>query len=74
VNSAFLLNARLLRPRRNSTLPTKRPLARLNLLTETVQGDRYPLSPGIQTVRGILAKFGPMAPLPRPPAGPRTPS
>jgi hypothetical protein len=35
--------------------------------------DRYPLSPRIQTLRGILAKFGPSAPAPPPPARPPTP-
>jgi len=34
--------------------------------------DRYPLSPRIQTLRGIIAKFGPSAPAP-PPARPPTP-
>jgi len=48
-------------------------LALLNLLTETIEGDRYPLSPRIQTLRAILAKFGPMGPAPRPPARPPTP-
>src|SRR5215471_4752210 len=44
-----------------------------NLLTQTIENDRYPLSPRIQTLRGILAKFGPIAPAPPPPARPRTP-
>ena len=35
--------------------------------------DRYPLSPRIQTLRGILAKFSPIAPAPTPPAGRPTP-
>jgi hypothetical protein len=47
--------------------------ALLNLLTETIENDRYPLSPRIQTLRRILAKFGPMAPAPPPPARPSTP-
>ena len=34
-------------------------LALLNLLTETIEGDRYPLSPRIQMLKGILAKFRP---------------
>jgi hypothetical protein len=38
--------------------------ALLNLLTETIENDRYPISPRIQTLRGILAKFGPIAPAP----------
>ena len=47
--------------------------ALLNLLTATIENDRYPLSPRIQTLRGILAKFGPLAPAPPPPARPPTP-
>jgi len=35
--------------------------------------DRYPLSPRIQIFRGILAKFGPIAPASPPPARPPTP-
>jgi hypothetical protein len=46
--------------------------ALLNLLTETIEADRYPLSPRIRMPRLILAKFGPMAPAP-PPARPPTP-
>ena len=44
-----------------------------NLLTQTIENDRYPLPPRIQTLRGILAKFGPSAPAPPPPARPPTP-
>ena len=33
-------------------------LALLNLLTATIENDRYPLSPRVQTLRGILAKHG----------------
>ena len=44
-----------------------------NLLTQTIENDRYPLSPRIQTLRGILAKFGRSAPAPPPPARPPTP-
>jgi hypothetical protein len=47
--------------------------APLNLLTEIIDNDRYPLSPRIQTLRGILAKFGPMASPPPPPARPPLP-
>jgi hypothetical protein len=36
--------------------------ALLNLLTDKIENDRYPLSPRIRTLRGILAKFGPIAP------------
>ena len=45
--------------------------ALLNLLTETIENDRYPASPRIRRVRGILAKLGPMGPAP-PPARPPT--
>jgi hypothetical protein len=40
------------------------------LLREKIDNDRYPLSPRIQTLRGILAKFRPeppREPLPPPP-------
>ena len=53
-------------------LSDEETLALLNLLTQTIDNDRYPLSPRIQTLRGILAKFGPMAPAPPPPARPPT--
>ena len=53
-------------------LSDEETLALLNLLTQTIENDRYPLSPRIQTLRGILAKFGSMAPAP-PPARPPTP-
>ena len=39
-------------------------LALLNLLTEMIEADRYPLSPRIRVLRGILHKFGPMGPAP----------
>ena len=38
--------------------------ARLNLLVEAIENDRYPLSPRIRLLGQILAKFGPMAPAP----------
>jgi hypothetical protein len=41
-------------------LTDEETLALLNLLTEAIEADRYPLSPRIQTLRGVLAKFGPM--------------
>jgi hypothetical protein len=47
--------------------------ALLNLLTETIENDRYPLSTRIRVLRDILAKFGPMGPAPPPPARPPTP-
>ena len=54
-------------------LDDEETFALLNLLTETIESDRYPLSPRIQALRRELAKFGPMAPLPPPPARPPTP-
>jgi hypothetical protein len=54
-------------------LTEEETFALLNLLTETIENDRYPLSPRIRTLRSILAKFGPMAPAPPPPARPPTP-
>jgi hypothetical protein len=53
-------------------LSDEETLALLNLLTDTIENDRYPLSPRVQMLRGILAKFGPMAPAPPPPARPPT--
>jgi len=47
-------------------------LALLNLLTETIESDRYPFSQRVRMLRGILAKFGPMTPAPPPPARPPT--
>ena len=41
-------------------------------LDRIIENDRYPLSPRIQILRGILIKFGPMAPAPPPPARPPT--
>jgi len=43
------------------------------LLTKTIENDRYPLSPRVQTLRGILGKFGQIAPAQPPPARPPTP-
>ena len=54
-------------------LTDEETLALLNLLTETIENDRYPLLPRIRMIRGILAKFGPMGPAPPPPARPPTP-
>jgi hypothetical protein len=53
-------------------LTEEETLVLLNLLTETIEVDRYPFSPRIRTLRGILAKFGPMGPAPPPPARPPT--
>ena len=49
-------------------------LALLNLLTETIETDRYPFLQRIRTLRGILTKFGPMGPAPPPQARPPTPA
>jgi hypothetical protein len=54
-------------------LTDEETFALLNLLTKTVENDRYPLSPRIQILRGILAKFSPNAPAPPPPAKLPTP-
>jgi hypothetical protein len=54
-------------------LTDEETLALLNLLPETIWTDRYPLSPRIRVLRGILTKFGPMGPSPLPPARPPTP-
>jgi hypothetical protein len=48
-------------------LTDEETLALLNLLTETIEADRYPLSPRIRTLRGILYKFGQMGPTGRRP-------
>jgi hypothetical protein len=45
-------------------LSEKETFTLLDLLTKTIENDRYPLSPRIQTLPGILTKFGPMAPAP----------
>ena len=42
-------------------------------LIDTIEYDRYSLSPRIQTLRRILAKFEPLAPPPPPPVRPPTP-
>lgn len=41
-------------------LDDEEALARLSLLVEVIEADRYPLSPRIRLLRQILAKFGPM--------------
>jgi len=47
--------------------------ALVTLLAATIENDRYPFSPRIRTLCGILAKFGPMA-APPPPAKQPTPA
>jgi hypothetical protein len=54
-------------------LTDEETLALLNILTETIENDRYPLSPCIRTLRGILAKFGPIGPATPSPPRPPTP-
>jgi hypothetical protein len=41
-------------------------LALLNLLTETIETDRYPFSQRIRSLCGILTNFGPIGPPPPP--------
>ena len=53
-------------------LTDEETLALLNLLTETIENDRYPFSPRIRTLRKIQTKF-PTAPPEPPPARPPTP-
>jgi len=74
IPSAHSLDTRLpLRQPMHLDLTEEETFALLNLLTETIENDRYPLSPRIRTLRSILVKFGPMAPAPPPPARPPTP-
>ena len=54
-------------------LTDEETFALLNLLVETVEAEKFPLSPRVQILRAILAKSGPMAPAPSPPTRPRTP-
>ena len=52
-------------------LTDEETFALLNPLTETIEADRYPLSPRIRLLRQLLAKFGELGP--RPPPAPRPP-
>jgi hypothetical protein len=47
--------------------------ALLRELNKIIENDRYPLSPCIRTLRGILAKFGPIGPATPSPPRPPTP-
>jgi hypothetical protein len=38
--------------------------ALLNVLVEAIEADRYPLSPQVQILRAVLAKFGELGGLP----------
>ena len=49
-------------------LDDEEKLALLNLLTDAIETDRYPLSPRVQVLWRILAKLGPIGPTPPPPA------
>jgi hypothetical protein len=68
----------------NLDLSDEETAALLNLLIEAIENDRYPLSPRIRLLRGIVLKFGQVALLPEiaarllryglpPPARPPTP-
>ena len=47
--------------------------ALIELLRETIEGDRFPLSPRIKSLRMILAKLDPPAPRPEPLPAPKPP-
>jgi hypothetical protein len=51
-------------------LDDEQKLALLNLLTETIGADRYPVSLRVQVLRAILAKFGPFGSAPPAQPGP----
>jgi hypothetical protein len=48
--------------------------ALIALLRETIDRDRFPLSPRIKTLRAILAKLAPPPPAPEPFPPPKPPS
>jgi hypothetical protein len=73
-NGVLLINTRLPRISMHLDLSDDETLALLNLLTKTIEADRYRFSPRIRTLRGILAKFGPMGPPPPPPPPARPPT
>jgi len=58
-NSVLFINTRLPRISTHLDLSDDETLALLNLLTETIEADRYQFSPRIRTLRGILAKIRP---------------
>ena len=45
-------------------LTDEETFALLNLLVDTIEADRYPMSPRIRLLREILDKFGATGPLP----------
>src|SRR5262245_26859546 len=58
LDSAYLLNTRLpSRGRMHLDLTEEESSALLNLLRKTIDNDRYPLSPRVRLLRGIMAKF-----------------
>jgi hypothetical protein len=46
----------------NSDITDEQTSALRKLLADAIENDRYPLFPRIRTLRGIVAKFGPMVP------------
>jgi len=44
-------------------LTDEETFALLNLLVDTIEADRYPMSPRIRLLREILAKFGKIGPV-----------
>jgi hypothetical protein len=44
-------------------LTDEETFALLNLLVDTIEADRYPMSPRIRLLRGILDKFGEIGPV-----------
>jgi len=52
-------------------MPTKAIL--IELLRETIERDRFPLSPHIKSLKAILAKLNPPAPRPEPLPPPKPP-
>jgi hypothetical protein len=48
--------------------------ALIELLRETIEGDRFPLSPRIKRLKAVLAKFDRPAPRPDPMPPPKPPS
>ena len=58
-------------------LTDEETFALLNLLVDTIEADRYPMSPRIRLLREILGKFGEIGPVTtmstcRDPHGPQT--
>lgn len=66
-SSVHLLNARLPRAAIQPDPADEATFTLLNLLTETIERDRYPFLHRVRTPRDILAKFGRMSPAPHRP-------